>query len=50
MTLSGHDRISGKYLPASSPLEPTLDESVLGFFGGAFTAKSNQESHYGKAT
>jgi hypothetical protein len=30
-------------------LEPTLDEGVLALAGGAYTVKSNQESHYGKA-
>src|SRR6516225_10757504 len=32
--MSAIGRISGKYLPASAPLEPTLEESVLGFTGG----------------
>ena len=44
------DMTSGKYLPAGAPLEPTLDESVWALSGGAYTAKSSQESHYGKAT
>src|SRR4029077_15806973 len=35
---SGHDKNSGKYFPASAPLEPTLDESVSAFTGGAYTA------------
>src|SRR5262245_27015723 len=38
-----------KVFPASAPLEPTLDESVSAFTGGAYTAKSRQESHYGRS-
>src|SRR5262245_35159194 len=34
---------------ASALLEPTLDQSVSAFAGGAYTAKSSQESHYGRS-
>jgi len=35
--------------PASALLEPTLDQSVSAFTGGAYTAKSSQEAHYGRS-
>ena len=35
--------------PASALLEPTLDRSVSALTEGAYTAKSSQESHYGKS-
>src|SRR5215469_940929 len=35
--------------PASALLEPTLDQSVSAFTGGAYTVKSSQEAHYGRS-
>jgi hypothetical protein len=44
------DHRASAVFPASALLEkPTLDQSVSAFTGGAYTAKSSQEAHYGRS-